>query len=468
MRVRAVKGIMVCLIPGLLGSCASVGMQSPPDNGTAPLPELLGVQPPAGPSTGGRVITVQGHNFPKDAVVKFNDVIATDIRVISEAEITVTLPPSAGKVGKATVSVIVSDGRSATNSNMFAYYYGKLDFPVQTQLRTGSVPRGLALKDVNGDGLADLLTANGGESSVSLFLGQQGGNFAGEVKIPVPAGLSTLNVSDINADSRPDLIVASDANSTVYTLLNSGGSPPFSSFASTTVGQGPVAIALGDFDSDSKPDAAVANQVASSVSVLVNNGSGAWTPTGTLAGPVLPFGVASGDVNGDGKVDLAVCGYQASVVQLLLNSGSNQFTMGPTLNVGTSPRGVSLTDLNGDGLMDVQAISETGGVSVLLGRTGGTFSDARSYSTGSFPLALLVQDINGDGMVDLVVASGGGRAISILPGQGDGTFADAQTIDVGVVPSSIDLSDINGDGKLDIAVSSSANGMAYVLMNKSE
>lgn len=118
--------------------------------------------------------------------------------------------------------------------------------------------------------------------------------------------------------------------------------------------------------------------------------------------------------------------------------------------------------------MDVQAISETGGVSVLLGRTGGTFSDARSYSTGSFPLALLVQDINGDGMVDLVVASGGGRAISILPGQGDGTFADAQTIDVGVVPSSIDLSDINGDGKLDIAVSSSANGMAYVLMNKSE
>jgi hypothetical protein len=151
MAVWDYKGIVICM---LAVGCASAG-----DSVQGTQPTISAVKPSAGPTAGGVTVTIQGTNFPKDAVVEFNSVLAQNIVVVSDSEITATLPPSSGTVGKVAVTVNLIDGDSATRSDLFAYYYGALSFPAQPALTTGHGPRALALKDVINTSLSLVGTA---------------------------------------------------------------------------------------------------------------------------------------------------------------------------------------------------------------------------------------------------------------------------------------------------------------------
>ncbi len=460
MAVWDLKSIMACL---LAGSCASTG-----DDNLGPQIDIQSVQPAAGPSTGGVTVTITGKNFPRDAVVSVNDVLASEIRVISDHQISATLPASTGKVGKAAVTVSVTDGRSASRSDIFSYYYGALSFSMQPSLATGIGPKSVVLRDFNSDKRIDVVTANSGEKSFSLFLGLAGGGFASESKVLVSSKLSALDSADIDGDGLPDLIATSDVDNQVLTLLNHGGTTPFTNYTTAAVGQGPIALSLGDLNADGKLDVAVANKTSNNVSVLLNQGGGAFGAANNIAGPTQPFGIAIGDVDGDEIPDLALTGYQANVAFVLLNSGGGKFLPGQSFSVGDSPNGISLVDLNQDGKLDISTVSQsTAGVSVLLGQTAATFATARSYPNGAASAAAIARDINGDGNLDLIVSNGSNHSISVLPGLGDGSLAAAASIPLSFAPAALDVADIDGDGRLDMVVLSPSAGEAIVLLNRS-
>src|SRR5437016_7515592 len=72
------------------------------------------------------------------------------------------------------------------------------------------------------------------------------------------------------------------------------------------------------------------------------------------------------------------------------------------------------------------------------------------FATGPTPLSVTVGDFNGDGKLDLAVANAdgsNGNSVSILVGKSDGTFDSKVDYATGAAPYSVIAADFNKDGK---------------------
>jgi hypothetical protein len=135
------------------------------------------------------------------------------------------------------------------------------------------------------------------------------------------------------------------------------------------------------------------------------------------------------------------------------------------------PYAVVAGDLNKDGINDLVSVNYVLGstafssITVLLGKTDGSFAAGVSYAVpGAIAQTLVMDDFDGDGKLDLVVPSAtapntnnNASEVTFFPGNGDGTFGTVKTTVVtGTSPVFGSLGDgsvsgdFNGDGKKDL------------------
>ncbi len=335
----------------------------------------------------------------------------------------------------------------------------------------GASADSVAVADVNGDGIPDVVVANACQGGLSKFLSCT--NSAADVSVLLGRGDGTFQPA-----------VSYDAGGYSYPLIEGGSW---------------VSVAIADVNGDGHPDLIVATQCQteactnSGVSVLLGNGDGTFQPavsydTGGVGfdGYYTNVGgqwVAVGDLRGDGKQDLIVaspchdesCGNDG--VSVLLGNGDGTFQPAVAYSAGgldANSVSVAVADVNGDGKLDAIVVNacgspppgcSDGSVSVLLGNGDGTLQAPVSYSTG-YPdsTGIAIGDLNGDGKLDLVVGSeafvwcfyqcGPQEApVSVLLGNGDGSFQPAVTFGTGgFFAASVAIADMNGDGKADLVV----------------
>jgi hypothetical protein len=343
----------------------------------------------------------------------------------------------------------------------------------QTTTKLGLVPQFLnsvvypvpgitsaVLADVNGDGILDIVTANGfpgnefvsGGEGVSVLLGNGDGTFKPARAVLTTGNPSSVVVGDFNGDGKPDIVIAFDSEFgfgvTTLSMLRGNGDGTF---------QAPSAIPIPFF---------------------------AGFTTDNVVGV---SSLAAADFNGDGRLDLAL-GVSAITtntvtggspfavydVEVLLNRGDGTFTAVETpLNSASEPQPLVVADFDGDGHPDLIASDST----VLLGNGDGTFHTIPSSNGvfGSFQASGLVGDFNDDGRLDIATTVGGPTAGHILPapqsamflGAPGATFAgpvtsnfisSITTVTNNGLTTSVTrngdnwaAADFNGDGKLDIA-----------------
>ena len=199
-------------------------------------------------------------------------------------------------------------------------------------------------------------------------------------------------------------------------------------------------------------------------------GPSAWAQTylynqATFAAGNSPAAVITADLNGDGRLDLAVVNQTDITVSILLGKTDGTFQPQVTYPTGASPNAIFAADFNGDGHLDLAITnSQANTVSILLGNGDGTFQPKVDFAVGNDPDAVVAADFNGDKNIDLAVANNNDGTVSILLGNGNGTFQSQSIVTVGLSPESIATADFNGDGKLDLATANYHGGSVSVLL----
>jgi hypothetical protein len=344
----------------------------------------------------------------------------------------------------------------------------------------GNGPTYLVLGDLNGDCKPDLAVTNrytNSVGSVGVFLNNGDGTFGSQVNYPAEDNPSQMALGDLNGDGKADLATANSNGPNNVSLFLNHGDGTFAAPVNYAAGGNNFMgwIELGDLNGDCKLDVVAADSSNdNNVSILLNKGDGTFaTVVKYPTGGTYPMGIALGDLNGDGTADIVVANQSTlnppgGNVGVLLNQGNGTFATAVIYATGGShPQAVAIGDLNGDGKPDLAVTNvDANNVGVLLNQGDGTFAAVVPYTTGGlYAASVALGDLNGDCKPDLAVVNEHSNNVGVLLNQGDGTFAAAVNYTVGPGPNTVVLGDLNGDGKLDVAVSNYSSNNVSVLIN---
>jgi hypothetical protein len=362
-------------------------------------------------------------------------------------------------------------------------------FQAANNRSVGNGNSSVAVADLNGDGVADLVVTNAGNldsgqgGNVAVLLGKGDGTFQMAQSYAAAVIPKAVAVGDFNGDGKADLAIVNNGGNNVSVLLGKGDGT-FPTVPNYSVGKFPVAVAAADLNGDGILDLAVANQGApvdgepGTVSILLGNADGTFQPAVNHNAGSACSQVVVGDLNGDGKPDLVVVnsgdanGNSMGSLSVLLGNGDGTFNTSQTFPAGEAPVSVAVADFNGDGIPDLAVAdfgvyyAQSGRMSILLGKGDGTFLPAENYAAGLFPAGLAVGDFNRDGIPDLVVAAY--DRVAVLLGNGDGTFQPALSNFTGLNPVSVKGGDFNGDGILDLALTNLLSDDVSVLLGNGD
>jgi hypothetical protein len=303
--------------------------------------------------------------------------------------------------------------------------------PATTQdgFPTGAYPTGIAVADFNGDGVKDVVSADYHGNSVSILFGTGAGTMyrlgapTSYATMPM-AETSTLAIGDLDGDGITDVVAANPQRSSVSvfigrsngTLVMPATDVPCSAMPYTTE---PYSVAIADFDMNGTQDIAAADNRTRSVFIKLGNGTGAFTP-----GPELPaingsasFIMQARDMNLDGIPDLVIANRGSNDISVLRGKGDGRFypaVVSPT-GAGTGPYSLAIADFNLDAIPDVITANYlTNNASVLLGIGNGGFEPPLDTGmVGSLPYGIAVGDFNGDGKIDFATANAVANTISV-------------------------------------------------------
>jgi hypothetical protein len=365
---------------------------------------------------------------------------------------------------------------------------------------TVDTPNSIAIADVNGDGVPDLVVAttadtgavdNAGFANVILGVKSPAGTFDSGVQYATTGfNPSGIVAADLMSSGHIDLVVSNSGSGSISFFMHGATAGTFQPAVNIATGGQPNQVVAGDLTGSGKNlDLALAdNSPSGNAIVLVHDAAnpGQFQAPIMLATNNFTPSVAIGSI-GNGKVAVVAATYDingdnGSVYVFVETSTSPVTFAAPVIfPAGAQPQAVRIADVNGDGLPDLivanfgPGADGTGmaGVSVLLQdkATPGSFLAPVSYATPQGAVDVAVGVLTATALTtppDLVVATLGPfptGAVSVLlhnPAT-PGTFQTATSYAGFGQPLSVAIGDLNGDGFADIAVADGTS--ATVMLN---
>ena len=354
-----------------------------------------------------------------------------------------------------------------SGSGAFSRY--PLTFPV------GADPRSVAIADVNGDGRPDIITANGGDGSVSVLLNRGDGTFSSSSAVSGVGFRNTPYLMDLNHDQIQDSVILTRSGTILFRKGLSKddsrfGSPdPLNDQVPNTATGRPelrpardmtiVKTAHGNViaTADVLPNADQLFTISLYLMAIAEsapptgpfqNGMPAddsASPTLAFRTPFLPTRIVAGDLNGDCLDDLVVASSLDNTIQIAFQKCDGTFELKFGREVGLAPSDITFAKINGDNLIDIVVSNQASGtVSVLLNNPTHTFSEVDVFRSGA-GLSVVTAGITGTaldsldqsvslavgaftavGAKDLLVVNRGAHSFTVLPNT-SGAFPDPGT-----------------------------------------
>ncbi len=284
----------------------------------------------------------------------------------------------------------------------------------------------VALGDVDGDGLMDIIvgSSNNSADSISVYKNQSS---AGSVSFApaqrfASAGAYSVTVGDVDADGKPDIISTASNGIFVFRNTSSAGIISFNSRLLFSAGQSPQDVTLRDVNANGKPDLIVMD--GNNLVLVLNNtsstGNISFDPAQNVGNVYTGFAIEAADLDGDNKPEIVVSGYYANAIAILKNNSSGgTISFAAPLNLTVNnPWGVQLADMNGDGKLDVVCPQYNLSYNVTVFRNTGSgslsFDAGVNYYTGAKNFQLAVADLRNTGLPDIITLEREINAIAFL------------------------------------------------------
>jgi len=381
---------------------------------------------------------------------------------------------AAGGVNRDGFPDLVLAGDFSIDDGPLETYLGRGDgrLVVEDCVASGYDLSSLAVRDLNHDGLMDILALEGATISVyfpaiKVLLAQQNGTYV-ESDYPLPdVDGSSMMVADLTGDGESDVAVLLGRPNDEVRLFRGLGDGTFAPPAILWTSPRPIAMAAGRFDGDAIADLAILTGCAN---VGCNQNLVAFfrgRPDGVLEGPhyaypaTLEFGlIAAGDFDADGTDEIVVtpasggcCAMLRYRVEPDWSLTQLQFILSP----GGSVLSMQTLDLNGDSVDDLRF-----GQGSLLGHPGVGLDGSVPYALGSG--GFTVADLNADGVPDPVSIGHFDLFAQVSDGAG-GFSGPAEFLRFGSLTTHSEpaAADMNGDGRTDVVYSGQGVCIAHNL-----
>jgi hypothetical protein len=441
--------------------------------------------------------TTTGSSTPAFAAVQLIASPVTNTTAVAVGKVTTSPVPSVVAASNGGVVVFTDSGGANPT------------FTASPVFATSSTGTAIALGDINGDGLSEVISSGGTVSvllntststtpSFATHYDYKVGNSQGVALSFTSAGLVNLLAAADPTASDVNVLTSTQTRGTVLTgaVTNASNTAPI---VVTSPNHGLSSGAIVTIQGVQGNTAAnstfqITKVDANSFSLNGSQGNGTYLTGGTwvspndffsVANPVpitpassTPDAIAVGDLNNDGLPDYVFALKNANKIGIVLSNGVDG-TGRPTyaaplyVSVGNTPVSIAIGDLNNDGLPDiVVANQQDSTVTVLINQGGskpGTAYTSSTVAVGKNPTQVVLGDFNNDGLLDLAVAhnlTGGpptNRGVSVILSNAvanpTAPFSGQAVSEYlsGTEASALAVADFNHDGNQDLVVGTDTN-----------
>jgi hypothetical protein len=203
-----------------------------------------------------------------------------------------------------------------------AWGAGDGTFPATGTLSPGSTIEDVALADLNGDGLPDIVAVSG-QTTLFILLNSGGRAFDPPRFYPLPDQPATLATGDLDGDGDADVVVGQRTGAAVTIFENRGNGLLVTRVAAWPLGGRPGALAVADMNLDGLQDIVVALPVRQEIGLLINRGGWVWSEPLKWVSALTPAALGVGDLNDDTIPDIVQLDLTLELAVIMLNVEPN-------------------------------------------------------------------------------------------------------------------------------------------------